>query len=511
MYNAYWQVRYFIEDYWKFILIGLVVVGIVGLIAMKILAPSVVEVTVDGQPYTFDGKTTKIEQNGKKIKIPVDGALFDKEGKLVYMGTFNEKGEITGTGEFYDEDGRAIYMGDVVNGKREGFGEELITVWVTKQKPKYVTIYSGEFKADKREGVGKEFTEGGALRYEGNFANGLYNGQGKFYNADGSLRYDGVFENGITNAINAEIADNIRYIDATTNFRFYVEYAYSDYKPFIQYFDGLYEAINREIDIKDLMPVSLVIVETKQYIKDEAAQLGLAAFENDKVLLNMTGKEIFITEDQKQKFGSYIVHMAMTKKGITGFPRAVLREYYDTILGYVTEEGVSVAEAQKETPTAPEPTAPENKTPVNPEDIEVATEKAIAPKPTIEIQAGFPNKRKLDKAYREVPSYKLTQMIEGDFTPELAHAFGQFLKEQGVWEDYVKLTMEGRDQTEILELILKRSIEDVDGLFVQWNQYKRSRFIPVVQAYVFENKDLYDKYLAELAKVEETEKIKRGQ
>ena len=56
-------------------------------------------------------------------------------------------------------------------------------------------IFEGEYKNKKRNGLGKEYSQG-KLLFEGQYKDGLKNGQGKKYDEEGKLLFEGIYLNG---------------------------------------------------------------------------------------------------------------------------------------------------------------------------------------------------------------------------------------------------------------------------------------------------------------------------
>ena len=105
------------------------------------------------------------------------GELKIKKG-IIYIGELlrykpNGKGTLYKCKERYKKKYIIKYCGDFVNGNFEGNGKYFYN---NKEK----TYYEGEFKDNKRHGIGKYYIKN-RLRYEGEFKDDEYDGQGIIY------------------------------------------------------------------------------------------------------------------------------------------------------------------------------------------------------------------------------------------------------------------------------------------------------------------------------------------
>jgi len=169
----------------------------------------------------FEGHYKNLKRNGQGKEIYKNGNIqFEgeyKEGKRWNGKTYNFAGIeefeiINGTGNIreYNIYGIKIYEGDIVNGVKEGFGQEFFEgkleyegifvngkrdVEGTEYYPSGKIEYQGGYKFGSRHGNGKEYELDENLKYEGNYVNGFWNGNGKEYNC-GMLAFSGIFKSG---------------------------------------------------------------------------------------------------------------------------------------------------------------------------------------------------------------------------------------------------------------------------------------------------------------------------
>ena len=88
--------------------------------------------------------------------------------------------ERNGIGREYDnKDNQLLYEGEMLNGKRNGKGNEYGEL-----------IFEGEYLNGERNGKGKEYNGDGKLEFDRQYLNGERNGKGKEYNYDGKLEFE---------------------------------------------------------------------------------------------------------------------------------------------------------------------------------------------------------------------------------------------------------------------------------------------------------------------------------
>jgi hypothetical protein len=99
----------------------------------------------------------------------------------------------------YDQESEfASYSGQVLNGQKHGYG---ILKWKSGQ------MYMGQFKSDKRSGLGKLADVQGKLIYEGSFDNDVFSGSGILTSEDGSV-YKGDFAVGLKEGMGVQTWPN---------------------------------------------------------------------------------------------------------------------------------------------------------------------------------------------------------------------------------------------------------------------------------------------------------------
>lgn len=144
---------------------------------------------------------TKVIVNGSPLQKNFDGKarLVDsKDNKhTLYIGEF-KNGKYEGIGTEYSDSGEIKYTGGFKNGKYEGSG---IFYFEDKAGISYYKLYEGDFKNNSYDGNGIEYFNSGKIKYEGEFKNSKYEGNGISYIKDstGNLYcklYEGAFKNG---------------------------------------------------------------------------------------------------------------------------------------------------------------------------------------------------------------------------------------------------------------------------------------------------------------------------
>ncbi len=144
---------------------------------------------------------TKVIVNGSPLHKSFDGKarLVDsKDNKqTLYIGEF-KNGKYEGIGTEYFDSGEVKYTGGFKNGKYEGSG---ISYFEDKAGISYYKLYEGDFKNNSYDGNGIEYFDSGKIKYEGEFKNNKYEGNGISYVKDstGNLYcklYEGAFKNG---------------------------------------------------------------------------------------------------------------------------------------------------------------------------------------------------------------------------------------------------------------------------------------------------------------------------
>ena len=142
----------------------------------------------------YEGQFRKDKREGNGVERFVNGTVYEgeyKDDKFEGKGTFRwpddcyytgswkagvmeGKVRITNQGEYLMQDGK-FYMGDFQNNKFEGLG--------TLKWKDGKTVYTGEFKAGRREGKGKITYPNGKI-YEGAWKAGLEDGPGTLTTKD---------------------------------------------------------------------------------------------------------------------------------------------------------------------------------------------------------------------------------------------------------------------------------------------------------------------------------------
>ena len=159
----------------------------------------------------FEGEYKHMTRNGhgKELynngKIQFEGEYLD--GKRWKGQTYNISGikefDIVDGGGYvreYNIYGIKTYEGDIVNGVKEGFGQEFSQGKIE---------YEGIFKNGKREMDGVEYYPNGKKEYEGNFSLGERNGEGKEYDYDENLKYKGKYSRNFWNGEGEEYLNGI--------------------------------------------------------------------------------------------------------------------------------------------------------------------------------------------------------------------------------------------------------------------------------------------------------------
>ena len=132
--------------------------------------------------------------NNKEDKDLGDSTIIIREGRgafkynnpenLLFVGNWKDNKK-NGIGKIYDEDDRLIFDGFFENDKKNGHG---ILIYVNGDK------YDGEFVNDVRQGKGLYYWKDGS-RWEGNFVDNVMDGKGIFYSNDGET-YEANYANG---------------------------------------------------------------------------------------------------------------------------------------------------------------------------------------------------------------------------------------------------------------------------------------------------------------------------
>lgn len=138
------------------------------------------------------------DENNNYFVAEID--VIDKiENEIKQVTNLNQKKENPDTiessksekkEEIKDEEIKTVingYNGEILNGRRNGYGEMIYTNGDT---------YLGYWKDDKHEGTGT-YTYFNGDKYVGNFNNNLKNGNGTFYYYKSKSRFQGVWENNI--------------------------------------------------------------------------------------------------------------------------------------------------------------------------------------------------------------------------------------------------------------------------------------------------------------------------
>ena len=122
--------------------------------------------------------------NNREIKEMNDSTIIIREGRgafkynspenLLFIGNWKNNKK-NGIGKIYDEKDRLIFDGFFENDKKNGHG---ILLYVNGDK------YDGEFVNDIRQGKGLYYWKDGS-RWEGNFVDNVMDGKGIFYGNDG--------------------------------------------------------------------------------------------------------------------------------------------------------------------------------------------------------------------------------------------------------------------------------------------------------------------------------------
>eukprot|EP00744_Colponema_vietnamica_P007300 GILI01010521.1.p1 GENE.GILI01010521.1~~GILI01010521.1.p1 ORF type:complete len:781 (-),score=204.90 GILI01010521.1:102-2444(-) len=117
-----------------------------------------------------------------------------KKSVNAYQGQWAH-GKKEGYGKHETETTR--YEGGWREGVREGEG----TLWIRKDaKSEWFRVYTGGWKADKRDGIGHDFASKDGDVYEGGFKAGKRSGIGKMFLANGD-RIEGQFRDGLVNGL----------------------------------------------------------------------------------------------------------------------------------------------------------------------------------------------------------------------------------------------------------------------------------------------------------------------
>lgn len=146
------------------------------------------------QSYDF----TKVIVYGSSLHKSFDGkarlvSYDSKDDKhTLYIGEF-KNGKYEGIGTEYYNSGEVKYTGGFKNGKYEGSG---IFYFEDKAGISYYKLYEGEFKNSSYDGAGIEYFHSGKIKYEGEFKNNKYEGKGIEYFNSGNIKYEGEFKNG---------------------------------------------------------------------------------------------------------------------------------------------------------------------------------------------------------------------------------------------------------------------------------------------------------------------------
>lgn len=447
----------------KYVGLGLVVL-LVGFSAFNLVSSKLngdKEVYFNGASHPFKGKIAKIEINGTTLPIPVEGIIFNEEGVPIYKGTFTD-GKMTGTGQLLDTEANIIYEGAVKDGLREGVGIE----YAVDGKDRFKT-YEGEFKNDVYNGNGTKIDFNGIIEYEGGFKDGRFSGKGKYYNTDGTLRFDSVFTDGSTSGENKTMSDSIRFVQDTEHFRIYTELTYDEYKKYLKFMEGVYTSLSKVINMDGKTPINVYFVQSQKFMAEQRTQLAIPETdENSKVLIVPIGREIFLKGSSRDYFPEYLLALAMGNSNLSSFSKSVIKEYYRDSVGFLNADGVQV-----------------------------------------HLTYGYGSSRKIKTAFEEIQSYKLVDILAGEYTVNIAHAFGQFLKETGHFDEYVAEVQKGQfTETEILERMYAMDIQGIDGAFVQFIQAKRAVFYPVVRPIIFDTQAEFETYRTQLNTLLESSK-----
>ena len=134
--------------------------------------------------YIGQVKEKNLNNNNKEGKEMNESTIIIREGRgafkynspenLLFVGNWKNNKK-NGIGKIYDEKDRLIFDGFFENDKKNGHG---ILMYVNGDK------YDGEFVNDIRQGKGLYYWKDGS-RWEGNFADNVMDGKGIFYNNDG--------------------------------------------------------------------------------------------------------------------------------------------------------------------------------------------------------------------------------------------------------------------------------------------------------------------------------------
>ena len=130
------------------------------------------------------GQVKEKNLNNKEGKEIGDSTIIIREGRgafkynspenLLFVGNWKDNKK-NGIGKIYDEEDKLIFDGFFENDKKNGHG---ILKYVNGDK------YDGEFVNDIRQGKGLYYWKDGS-RWEGNFVDNVMDGKGIFYNNDG--------------------------------------------------------------------------------------------------------------------------------------------------------------------------------------------------------------------------------------------------------------------------------------------------------------------------------------
>ncbi len=168
---------------------------------LVLLVVLLLALTLVAVPFTID-----FLQNHDFTKVIVDGStlhkIFDGKARLVsnssnknkntiYMGEF-KNGKYEGVGTEYYASGEVKYTGGFINGKYEGSG---IFYFEDKDGISYYKLHEGNFKNNSLDGNGIEYFHSGKIKYEGEFKNNKYEGKGIDYFDSGNIKYEGEFKN----------------------------------------------------------------------------------------------------------------------------------------------------------------------------------------------------------------------------------------------------------------------------------------------------------------------------
>eukprot|EP00927_Polykrikos_kofoidii_P029587 TRINITY_DN25572_c0_g1_i1.p1 TRINITY_DN25572_c0_g1~~TRINITY_DN25572_c0_g1_i1.p1 ORF type:complete len:218 (+),score=42.43 TRINITY_DN25572_c0_g1_i1:138-791(+) len=138
---------------------------------------------------------TKNSNGGKGAEIvrarPVDYPGLSNDDQLLKGAAPKDAEEATtadqGDKEETYEDG-STYVGQLVDGRRHGSG-----VWTSPSEQ-----YSGQWKADQRDGQGRQTWQDGRL-YDGQFSDGKFDGHGRmeWHTPHGLMVYEGQYVNDV--------------------------------------------------------------------------------------------------------------------------------------------------------------------------------------------------------------------------------------------------------------------------------------------------------------------------